>query len=124
MDVVRLVVVASQVSRVVTACRYMVEHMRVGPEPYLTVHCRDEQFCRTGGRQFVVKDIPPGAAGTMVITRYSMLQSLQFWETDVVPHLERFCRVLARLFYERSYQQLFMTSENQEQWFAEYAEVA
>ncbi|KAL0040555.1 hypothetical protein WJX77_010680 [Trebouxia sp. C0004] len=64
--------------------RYMGEHMPVGTEPYLTVHCRYEQFCRTGGRQFVVKNIPPGAAGTMITTRSSMQQSLQR-EAEVTP---------------------------------------
>ena len=102
----------------------MVEHMRVGADPSLRVHCRDEPYCRTGGRQFVVNDIPDGAAGTMVITRYSMEESLQFWGTQVIPHVEKFCRVLARLFFDKSYQNLFMTYENQEDCYAEYADEA
>ena len=102
----------------------MVEHMRVGDDPSLRVHCRDKPYCRTGGRQFVVNDIPDGAAGTMVITRYSMEESLQFWETQFIPHVEKFCRVLARLFFDRSYQTLFVKSANQEEWYAEYADEA
>lgn len=100
--------------------------MRVGAGPSLEVHCRDVRFCRFGGRRFEM-ELPAqlkGAAGAMVITRYSMEQSLRTWETEVMPHLAKFCRVLARLFCERSYQELFMTSENQAEWYQEYADIA
>ena len=106
------------------AHRYMVEHMRHGAEPSLKVHCRDEPFCRTGGRKFVINDIPDGAAGRMVITRYSMEESLHFWETEVIPHVAKFCRVLSRLFFDKLYQRSFMRAENQEEWYAEYADDA
>ena len=119
---------------VVYAHRYLVEHMRVGDGSSLTVHCRDihtldkdAPFPRTGGRRFVIEDLSgqlENAGGMMVITRYTMEQSLRTWAGEVMPHLAKFCRVLARLFCERSYQELFITSENQADWYQDYADVA
>lgn len=69
-------------------------------------------------------DIPFGAAGTMVITRYTMDQSLQEWETELKPCIDRFCRVMARLFSDKSYQSLFRTSDSHAECYAEYSDDA
>ena len=98
--------------------------MRVGPGSSLMVHCRTKQFCRDEDKVFEVKDIPLGAAGVMVITRYSKAESLAFWESQVIPQARKFCRVMTRLFFDKSYQQLFMTSQNQDDWYNEYKDEA
>ena len=79
--------------------RYMVEHMRVGPGTSLVVDCRTVQ--NMPGKVFEVNNIPPGAGGVMVVTRYSLAESQATWDNTIAPLAEKFCRVLAHLFFEK-----------------------
>lgn len=105
----------------------MVEHIRVGESGSLAVDCRDVQFItgKVAEAQLPVQGaVPVAAAGKMVITKYELQQSIDFWEEDIKPKANKFCRVIARMWADKIWQQLFLTCPDQAKWFDDYADLA
>ena len=98
---------------------YLVEHMRVGVGNMLKLDYREVPYVSTEQGQQVI-DVGHHAAGHMVVTKYTLQQAKEQWDTDIEPKLAQFCLLARQLISNPAMLASYLAATDKDLWYQQH----